>query len=470
MAYSAVQADETYINEFNYPLLAHINQPGNQYLHIIPNVATWEKEKYITQHWSGVVLYPEKNKHWQNDENTKYQKEKLLQTFSTGILIMLALSIYLHTALQFNNIYLNVFGLLSLFGLVISVFLLGSELGYQNEIVKQVCGAVSKGGCEKVLKSKFAKAVWGVTPADASLLYFCTQFVLFNFSPHYAGLTNVLLLISIIVLPVAGWSIYTQAAKLKQWCALCLAIVGILLFQALSVWVVNRLIIFPPLSHFTVFLAEFVILLIFLLPIKTLIKTNITNQAKLTELKKWKTDTALFEIQLQQQPKVDTIIWENDLILGNPYAPIRITVACNPYCGPCAKAHKQLEEMLLNHKDKLCVQLRFLCKAENNEDKRTLAVKSILQKATEAKANNEIVALLHDWFEWMNYEKWMGKWNALVSIDVTTSLLQHEQWVAKAAIAFTPTFFINGKQLPGRYSLTDFEKLLPQFAESIVED
>ena len=30
MAYDAVQADASYIHEFNYPLLAHIKQPGNE--------------------------------------------------------------------------------------------------------------------------------------------------------------------------------------------------------------------------------------------------------------------------------------------------------------------------------------------------------------------------------------------------------------------------------------------------------
>ncbi len=43
MAYDAVQADASYIHEFNYPLLAHIKQPGNEYLHVINNASEWDK-------------------------------------------------------------------------------------------------------------------------------------------------------------------------------------------------------------------------------------------------------------------------------------------------------------------------------------------------------------------------------------------------------------------------------------------
>jgi hypothetical protein len=60
MAYNAVQADASYIHEFKYPLLAHISQPGYQYLHIIPNATEWDRQKEITQYWSGVVLFPKK--------------------------------------------------------------------------------------------------------------------------------------------------------------------------------------------------------------------------------------------------------------------------------------------------------------------------------------------------------------------------------------------------------------------------
>jgi uncharacterized membrane protein len=231
MQYNAVQADASYIHEFNYPLLAHISQPGQQYLHIIPNATEWDKQKEITQHWSGVVLFPEKNTTWQNEQNSKYQKEGLQAKIFATILIAVALGLFITSSLNQISIATIAFGFLSLPGLIISIFLLGTELGYQSQLVKQVCGAVGNGGCEKVLKSKYAKGLFGITPADAGVIYFAAQFIFYLLSPYFTNFINCQLLIALGGVAIAVWSIYTQAVKLKQWCALCLLIVAVLVLQ-----------------------------------------------------------------------------------------------------------------------------------------------------------------------------------------------------------------------------------------------
>ena len=38
-------------------------------------------------------------------------------------------------------------------------------------------------------------------------------------------------------------------------------------------------------------------------------------------------------------------------------------------------------------------------------------------------------------------------------------------WFTKSGVGFTPTFYINGKQLPRKYELEDIEILIPQLAE-----
>ena len=42
------------------------------------------------------------------------------------------------SAFQFPNILHNIFGLLSLFGLIVSIYLLGTELGFKSQIVKHI--------------------------------------------------------------------------------------------------------------------------------------------------------------------------------------------------------------------------------------------------------------------------------------------------------------------------------------------
>jgi uncharacterized membrane protein/thiol-disulfide isomerase/thioredoxin len=472
MSYNAVQADDSYIHEFNYPVLAHINQPGQQYLHLIHNVTEWDRQKEITQHWSGIVLFPEKNASWQNEQNSSYEKDTLKTKIFSTVLILAALGLFFVSSIQKLDLATTSFGLLSLLGLAVSVFLLGTELGYQSQLVKQVCGAVSNGGCEKVLKSKYAKGMFGVTPADASVLYFAAQFIFYLLSPYFTNLINCLLFIALGGAAIAAWSIYTQAVNLKQWCALCLGIVAVLVLQVGIACLVTdfQFLNLISLQPFLFFMLLIAILTVALLPVKGLIKTNKTNQYTLTEFKKWKTDAGLFTTQWQQEQKVDTTIWINDLLIGNPAAPILITVACNPYCGPCAKAHVQLDELIHRFPNKVKVLVRFLCNGSDEKDKRTIALKAILQKAATLQNSNELQQMLTDWFVWMDYKKWTDKWQPDNNIDVTESLKAHGKWVVDSDIQFTPTFFINGHKLPGRYNLKDVEILIPQLVEMLTKE
>lgn len=472
MCYNAVQADASYIHEFNYPLLAHISKPGQQYLHIISNTTEWDIQKEITQYWSGIVLYPEKNTTWQNEQNDSYEKGAFKIKAFAAILIAAALGLFIVSSIQQINIATTVFGLLSLLGLIISIFLLGTELGYQSQLVKQVCGVVNSGGCEKVLKSKYAKGMFGITPSDASILYFAAQFIFYLLSPYFVNFLNCLLLFAFGGAAIAVWSIYTQAIKLEQWCALCLGIVAVLVLQtgiALFITILQT----PNLTSLQAspfFILLVVLLIVALLPVKALIKTNKNNQHKLAEFKKWKTDVGLFINQWQQEQKVDTTIWENDLLFGNPDAPILITVACNPYCGPCAKAHVQLDEFLHRFIGKIKVQIRLLCNDTDETDKKTIAVKAILQKATTITDNAELQKMFSDWFEWMDYEKWNAKWRSDNNVDVKEWLNENSKWVENSVIQFTPTFFVNGRKLPGRYNLNDIAVFLPQLTEILANE
>jgi protein-disulfide isomerase/uncharacterized membrane protein len=322
---------------------------------------------------------------------------------------------------------------------------------------------MSSRGCEHVLKSRYAKGMLGITPSDASVLYFATQFVLFIVGSWYPSLLTGIFLFSLAGIPIAAWSIYIQSVKLKEFCALCVGIVAVLILQSVITFIEWPTLqeIMPPL----IFAGAIVFLGMLLLPIRQLIKANGDNKTKITELKKWKLDADLFAILQEREKKVDATIWRNDLVLGNPLAPVQITVACNPYCGPCANAHKQLDELLHRYPNALKIQMRLLCRPEDAGDSRTTVVIAMLQKAATIENNAELQQLFTDWFAWMDFAKWSAKWKPDGSINVDEQLKQHNRWVEQSNIAFTPTFFINGRQLPGRYSLNDIALLIPRLPE-----
>ena len=472
MEYSAVRADVSYIHDFNYPLLAHIRQPGNEYLHIVSSLDVWNQDKEITQHWSGIVIYPEKNSSWHNAENENSRHNSYKSKLIALILSIMGAIGYLIVAYHTHNIAFSFFGLLSLTGVIISLFALSVEAGLQNQIAKKVCGSADDGGCEQVLKSKYAKIIPGVSIADFALAYFLTQLTFYALNVWYNGAMSLILYFGLTGIFIGGASVYLQAYNLRKWCAICLGIVAVLLLQTtISLTeIVSKntfLVSGVKLNLFIFFSIVFVFFLSILLPIKQILEANRTMRIKIAELKRWKLDINLFLNHWNTEASVDVSLRQNDLLLGKPWAPLTITVACNPYCKPCAKMHSQLEEMLRRFDGKIKVLIRFICYPYDLTNKITVAVSTILQKIVTTKSEAERIAFFTDWFSWMEYEKWVQKWKPDLSIDVSKELNFHHEWTIQNNIAYTPTIFLSGKKVPGRYSLEDLALLIPQLVQSV---
>lgn len=468
MQYQAVQANAASISQFNYPLLAHIRQPGQEYMYLINSIEDWDEQEEIKKYWSGIAIFPEKNSSWESEQNSLYRKNSNKDKIIAAMAMLSAGVLFAFVAFYMHSVSKVLFGFQSLLGVVISVFLAGSELGYQGEIVKQVCGIVKNGGCENVLKSSYAKGFFGITPADLSLLYFSTQFLFFLNSSLYPFFLQSIFLIAYAALPAAVWSIYTQAFKLRQWCALCIGVVIVLVCQAVTVTILPNFNILSAavLLPLALFFGFCILLYAVWYPVKQLVITNRTNRLKLVELKRWTSDASLFVSQWKEEQAVDTTIWQNDLLIGNIHSPIIITVACNPYCGPCAQAHIQLDDILSRYGNNIKVQVRLVFNGYNMQDKTYLAAKAILQQASVLKDESALQQMLADWFEWMDIEKWSKKWgNKSTEQDVSVLLRQHSDWVTNSSITYTPSFFINGKKMPGRYKVEDIEMLAPQLAD-----
>ena len=460
MSYHAVKANAEYIDEFTYPVLAHTQLGGQDDIHLVPYMKYWDEQQGITQNWSGIVVVPaEEVSTWSTVGNTAYLRDERKKTAFSWALLLVGLAVFATTVYLAPDLLLNAFGFFSVAGILVSVFLLANELGYQSQIVKQVCGAFSESGCERVMKSSYGKGLGGITPADASLLYFATQFTLYV----AACLGNSFILPGILTLALTGvvvmaWSLYTQAVKIKVWCALCLADVAILGGQAVLTGLLHH-----PLANAAslgTFVLVSALLALLYLPVKGLIKNDMGNRIKLAELKKWKSDGMLFVSQWQKEHAVDNTLWQDDLITGSAHAPLRITVACNLYCNPCATTHKKLDSLVERYGDQVCVQVRLL--APSYSEKMTQATIAVLQKSAEGVSNYIMKAMMTSWFDKMNLQQWAEEWQPDITQDVQQRLEQHRQWTTQSEIVSTPTLFLNGRKIPGKYSLEDIEHLVPQ--------
>lgn len=467
MQYCATESDRASIMDFNYPLLAHVNQGGNDYLMQVDKPATFESDEKLRHNWSGIVVFADGKAGWKVPENTKLLQR---QHAFTAIGIIAGLLVLAAVGMAFNfspGLALLTWGILTLAGLTFGVFTITTELGMQIGIVNEVCNSVGgRAGCKAVLRSKLAKVYGSITVADLALSYFLTQFVFFVAAAWYPALMATLMVIAMPLILAAGASLVIQKFRLKRWCALCLVIVGVLSLQsALAFAFFNdafSLLQPPAIGYFFVVQAMFCLAI---QPIKAHLKDSTEKDNHAQDLLKWKRDPLLFIAQWERMQQVDTTTMPHELHFGNPNAALELVVACNPFCGPCQYAHGVLDEIYETYKDQLSVKVRFLS-MEDRAENITEAVTAIFQCARGLQSPEEVAHMLSDWFRYMNLDKWRKRWQYNNLLDVKDQLVAHRKWMNEVGLRGTPTFYINGRRMPKSYVLKDLMHLVPILAAS----
>ena len=473
---AALQIDKEKLMEAPVPFLAQDNIRGE--LIIINNPDQQIKgNPGFEKNWNGTALLAEKPHIWKNSENEEALKKekKARQKILFSVLFLIAIaafSLFNYFSAQLTGILIATFT-----GLSIAVLIVQHELGISNELTEQLCSSGKNTDCDAVMQSKGSQFNKWMNWADAGIIYFASYSLLLIAS-LYGGNTQgifLLSLLSLAAIPFTLFSLYYQWRVIKKWCTLCLIIVGVLWLQfALLLPVALSLVkgesAFASVTFssigFSIFIFSFVAVN-WLLLIKPAMKKNKELTDKNFSLLRFKYNPQVFDAFLKEQRKVDITFFENDLQLGNPYSPLQIVVACNPYCGPCAVTHKSLHE--LAEENNIGLTIRLSVKAENKEDKRTIAARYILQVLTKKKKGQILDGnVLHDWYVTMDFEKFRDKYPLHSNTNVQQQLEQHEQWIKEAKIEFTPTIFINGYQLPKQYKSDELKYLLKR-KESIAE-
>src|SRR5450631_2702722 len=147
VGYKAIRIGRSYLNECNYPLLAHIKDPAGERMHVISDVSEWEAREEVTAHWTGIVIYIDGSSNWENDLHIQYRQEDRNARLAGLTVSFTTIMLFILSGVHFFDIAINAFGLLSLIGLMISVALLSAEMGLPNRLVRHVCGAVNTADC-----------------------------------------------------------------------------------------------------------------------------------------------------------------------------------------------------------------------------------------------------------------------------------------------------------------------------------
>jgi len=354
--------------------------------------------------------------------------------------------------------------LLTLVGCAVGILLLLYEIDQHNPTLQEVCHAGRKTNCAAILNSD-ASRIFGISWSCLGFTYFAGTFLALMFG----GVINDKFLfiaawINTLVLPYVFYSIYYQGRIAKEWCPMCLLVQLVLVLQFVTALFGGFHGTIPSVGNIDsgvilIFaLCFMVVFVVVQLLIPSLKNSKEGKQSKM-ELQRLKHNSQIFDALLLKQKQIDHSLDGLGVTLGNPDAQIHIVKVCNPYCGPCAKAHPIIDDLVTNNPN-IRVQVIFTATPQK-EDIRNLPVKHFL---TFDRNNNKsmLEKSLNDWYlaEIKDYDTFKHKYPIDDHLDFTTEIQAMSEWCNNVGISFTPTFFVNGNQLPDIYHVSDLKYFL----------
>jgi uncharacterized membrane protein len=481
----AFQVTEEKLNEVPVPFVAHLKK-GTDYFLVVTKVTDTtvnylsdsgqEKQKgrdEFIKEWGNVILFAEPSEESGEKEFLKKRKKEQINNLKIPIIVLSCLALILGYVLANSNysgwVWPALLLLIKLSGAIVTSLLLWFEIDKSNPVLKQVCGAGGGNNkstnCTAVLESKQAKLFGWLSWSEIGFFYFAGGFLLLLSGTSFSF--ELLAWLNLIALPYTLFSVLYQWRVAKQWCPMCLTVQGLLLIEFIisfvSQWYNTRFNITND------FLSQNVLLtasISFLVPVffwmftkEFLIKSQRAEQLR-KELNKFKYNPELFQSLLPQQKTITLSTDDLGITIGNPNATNTITKVCNPYCGPCAKAHPLVDELIEDNED---VNVRVIFTAPNDEkNDASKIVKHFM--ALYEKGNPELIKnALDDWYnaEKKDYEVFAAKYQLNGELQKQGKKLESmSKWCNDTGISVTPTFFVNGHQLPEVYKVEDLKHLL----------
>ena len=468
---AAIRVEKNSIDETPLPFIAFMGREFKAVTQITAtevcflnddNKLQKENKQSFLDAWNGVALLAEAQEGAGENEYAVKKRKENLQSLSIPALIGFGLLWAVIASFSFsgtNGLAYTALLLCKLAGIIVSGLLLWYEIDKYNSTLQKICtGGGGKTNCNAILSSSKSKIFSWLSWSEMGFFYFAGSYLVLGLYPHAASIITWL---NVLALPYIIFSIGYQKFIAKQWCPLCLAVQA-LLFAEFIIGYTGGFLTKPG----STFIALFQVGLLFLLPVAIwyFIKPHLLNEqegkTKKYELARLKNNTGIFNALLAAQKQITHSTESLGITLGNPNAGNTIIKVCNPYCGPCGKAHPEIEK-LLEHNNNLKVQIIFNATTQE-DDHLAKPVKHLLAIAEKG---NEIMKVksLDDWYmaEKKDYEAFAKKYpmNGELQMQGVKIDAMHE-WCKATDISFTPTFFINGYQLPETYNINDLKYLL----------
>lgn len=430
---------------------------------------TESKESFLKR-WNGVYLIAEKNEK-SGEKDFEANKRKYFIKSLIPISLFALLAIIFSLFFQQNSETVNVDNIVAVYlqyfilfaGFIVTSLLLWYEIDSSNPLLHKVCTGIVKGNCDAILSSKQSKVLSWLSWSEVGFFYFAGGFFTLLFITPLTDSLSIIGYLNILALPYTIFSIYYQGRVAKQWCVLCLSVQALLIFGGGNV-LANELLL--PFDQFSVD-AIVKSILLYLIPVLLwyalkpyLLKLQEAKNTK-REYLRVKFNSEIFETLLKKQKQITVSTDGIGIDLGNPDATNTLIKVCNPYCGPCAKAHPEIEKLMEEIPD-LYVKIIF---TTPNDPKHHAfdPVSHLLTICNQNKSDEIIRQALDDWYlaDKKDYEQFAMKYPMNVDHDKQADKIEAMfNWCDDTNITFTPTIFVNGYQLPDGYDIADLQYFL----------
>lgn len=454
----------------DFVLVTAVSENEIEYIAENKKIKKASKEDFL-KNWQGIVFQAEPDEKSGEKDFLINRKKEISSDKKTKALIVasvlifaLTLFFFLHSLPLHFILSATTLLIIKMFGLAATSLLLVYEIDKSNAFVKSICTAGKQTNCAAVLQSKASK-ILGMSWSEAGFFYFASTFLFLLFPAiSFPDKIFILSLASTGAAPYILFSIYYQWKVVKQWCPLCLTVQAVLaaelIWSIVNFWQHLASSVLP--SAFSILPIAWCLLIPLILwyILKPLILKAKEEPVYKSAYKRLLYNPETFNHLLQQQAKAPDGYQNIGITVGNPAAENTIIKVCNPYCGPCAKAHPVLDEIIHNNKN---VKLKLIFTASNDkDDKRGIAARHLLA-INEQQDALQTQHALDDWYlaEKKDYEVFAAKYpmNGEI-VRQEPHIEKMKAWCKGAEISFTPTIFINGYRLPEKYNIEELTYIL----------
>jgi uncharacterized membrane protein len=331
--------------------------------------------------WTEQILLAELN---ERSGEADYQKKYNLQALRTAVFALIPtvilaaiwLPVINATSPALTAAYLSA----KVVGLATTILLLWYDIDKGNPLLKHICSGIQKANCNAVLNTKAASLFGLVSWGEVGFFYFMGGLLFLVFGGIQEAMPVVTAL-SLFASPYVFFSIYYQWKVAKQWCTLCLLVQAVLIAETVFVFISGIPTIGLALGTLSGNLVS--ILIAFTLPVfgwylvKPLLKKLQKAKYEKRAYLRLKFNEEFFWGLLSKQKSIKNYPTEGlGITIGNPKARHTIVKVCNPYCGPCASAHPELEKIIAKNPN---INARIIFSVTANEnDFRAKPVKHLL--------------------------------------------------------------------------------------------